>query len=260
MTQGILLFAHDNEQIQYSLLAAWQARRIHKWLNKPVSIVTDLASAETLKQQNLDTLFDHVIISDAETAQQKIYTGELLTFKNVNRTHAYELTPYDETLVIDTDIAIQSDRLNLVWNNVEDYLVCGKCSDVFNRKWTALEYVHQMGIKFYWATLFYFKKTPQARQFIERCRHIQENYQEYIARHGIRDEYLRNDHVWSIAINQLGGVEIPTTLWFSIQDDPIVQMTEDTVIFEQAKIQGQDVHIMHKFSLMEHVKRELGSE
>ena len=260
MTQGILLFAHDNEQIQYSLLAAWQARRIHKWLDKPVSIVTDLASVETLKRHNLDGIFDHVILSDAETTQQKIYTDKSLTFKNVNRTHAYDLTPYDETLVIDTDIAIQSDRLNLVWNNVEDYLVCKNCSDVFDRNWTLLEYVHRTGIKFYWATLFYFKKTPQTRQFIERCQHVQENYQEYIARHGIRDVYLRNDHVWSIAVNQLGGVEIPTTLWFSTGDDPIVQMTDDTVIFEQAKIQGQDVHIMHKFSLMEHVKREMGCE
>jgi hypothetical protein len=111
MTQGILLFAHDNEQIQYSLLAAWQARRIHKWLGKPVSIVTDLASLDTLKQHNLDGLFDHIMLSDAETTQQKIYTDKLLTFKNVNRTHAYDLTPYDETIVLDADYVVNSRKL-----------------------------------------------------------------------------------------------------------------------------------------------------
>jgi hypothetical protein len=37
-------------------------------------------------------------------------------------------------------------------------------------------------------------------------------------------------------------------------------MNEDTVAFSQAKIQGQDVHVMHKFSLMEQVKKELGIE
>lgn len=260
MTQGILLFAHDNEQIQYSLLAAWQARRIHKWLNKPVSIVTDIQSVETLKKHNLDKEFDQIILSDAETTQQKIYTDKLLTFKNVNRIHAYELTPYDETLVIDTDIAIQSDRLNLVWNNTEDYLVCKHCSDVFDRNWTALKHVHMAGIEFYWATLFYFKKTARAKQFADLCKYIQENYQTYIDEYGITDRYLRNDHVWSMAINQLGGAVIPSTLWYGTGNDPITRMTDDTVSFEQAKIQGQDVHIMHKFSLMEYVKQELGCE
>ena len=85
MNQGILLFAHDNEQVQYSLLAAWQARRIHKWLNKPVSIVTDANSLATLKLHNLDQEFDHIILSDADTTQKKLYTDRRLTFKNVNR-------------------------------------------------------------------------------------------------------------------------------------------------------------------------------
>lgn len=260
MTQGILLFAHDNEQIQYSLLAAWQARRIHTWLDKPVSIVTDLNSVKTLKQYGFEELFDHIILSDAETTQQKIYTDQLLTFKNVNRTHAYALTPYEETLVIDTDIAIQSDRLNLVWNSVEDYLVCKNCSDVFDRNWTALKHVHLTGIDFYWATLFYFKKTARSKQFVDLCQHIQVNYQDYIKEYGIADQYLRNDHVWSIAVNQLGGATIPATLWFGTGDDPVVAMSDDTVVFEQAKVQGQDVHVMHKFSLMEQVKQELDCE
>lgn len=260
MTQGILLFAHDNEQIQYSLLAAWQARRIHKWLDKPVSLVTDSNSLATLTHYNLNTVFDHIILSDAETTQQKIYTDTALTFKNVNRTHAYNLTPYDETLVMDTDIVIQSDRLNLVWNNAEDYLVCRRCSDVYDRLWPALDHVHPAGIRFYWATLFYFKKSAESKQFVELCQHIQENYQEYVKKHGIRGSLLRNDHVWSMAVAQLGGVEIPSTLWYATDKDPVIKMTEDTVAFEQAKIQRQDVHVMHKFSLMEQVKQELGCE
>jgi hypothetical protein len=258
MTQGILLFAHDNEQIQYSLLAAWQARRIQKWLGKPVSIVTDSTSLSTLDQYGLRKEFDHIILSDAETIQKKVYTDIELTFKNVNRTHAYDLTPYEETLVIDTDIVIQSDRLNLLWNSVEDYLVCKNCIDVLDRKWTALEHVHFNGIIFYWATVFYFKKTERARQFVELCQRIQKNYNQYIDEYGIADQYLRNDHVWSMAINQLGGTAIPTTLWFGTSTDPILEMTEDTVLFEQAKIHGQDVHVMHKFSLQEQIKKELG--
>ena len=136
MTKGILLFAHDNEQIHYSLLAVWQARRIHRWLNVPVSIVTDQQSIDNLKTYNISPLqeFDKIILSEVITKQKK----DALTFKNVDRTDAYDLTPYDETLVIDTDIAIQSDRLNIVWNNAEDYLVCEHCTDTLGRDWPGL--------------------------------------------------------------------------------------------------------------------------
>jgi hypothetical protein len=260
MTQGILLFAHDNEQIQYSLLAAWQARRIHKWLNKPVSIVTDSNSLAVLKQYNLDQEFDHIILSDADTDQQKPYTDRLLTFKNINRIHALELTPYDETLVIDTDIAIQSDRLNIVWNNAEDYLVCRNCKDLLDRNWSALKYVHNTGIEFYWATLFYFKKNPASKRFFDLCAYIKDNYTDYIKEYGIRDSYLRNDHVWSIAVHELGGKAIPTSLWYSIDKDTISNMNQDAVVVNGVKVQGQDVHIMNKFSLMEYAKKELGCE
>lgn len=260
MNQGILLFAHDNEQIQYSLLAAWQARRIHKWLNKPVSIVTDANSLATLKQYNLDQEFDHIILSDADTTQQKLYTGQQLTFKNVNRIDAYDLTPYNETLIIDTDIVIQSDRLNLVWNNIEDYLVCKHCEDLLGREWSRLQYVNRTGIEFYWATLFYFKKSEQSKQFFEVCKHVKDNYTSYINEYGINDQYLRNDHVWSIAIHLLGGKAIPTTLWYSLDKDALLTLDKDRIAVLGATVQGQDVHVMEKFSLMSHVKKELGCE
>lgn len=259
MTQGILLFAHDNEQIYYSLLAAWQARRIHKWLNKPVSIVTDSNSLNRLKTHNLDNLFDKIILSDAETEQQKHYNDQQLTFKNVNRIDAYDLTPYDETLVIDTDIVIQSDRLNIVWNSVEDYLVCEHSKHILGEKHN-FDYVNRNGIKFYWATLFYFKKTARVKEFIDTCKHIKNNYQSYITEYGIRDQYLRNDHVWSIAIHLLGGISIPINLWYSIDKDLLLKITDDTVLIQGAKIQGQDVHIMDKFSLQSCVQKELGHE
>jgi hypothetical protein len=260
MNQGILLFAHDNEQIQYSLLAAWQARRIHKWLNKPVSIVTDSNSLSTLKHHNLAQEFDHIILSDAKTDQKKIYAKEQLTFKNINRTDAYDLTPYDETLVMDIDIVIQSNRLNLVWNNIEDYLVCKNCLDILGRKWTALEYLNRTGIQFYWATLFYFKKTGQTKEFFKYCNHIKENYKDYAEEYGFDDSYIRNDHIWSVAIHQLGAAEIPTSLWFGISTDPLIKMTVDSIVVNGVGIRGQDVHVMDKYSLMEHVLKELDCE
>jgi hypothetical protein len=109
VTQGFLLFAHNNERISYVQLAAWQAKRINKWLGKSVSIVTDQQSLDTLTDQSM---FDHIILSEVPTSQQRSYNGNKLTFNNTDRCCAFDLTPYDETIIIDTDIVIQSDRLN----------------------------------------------------------------------------------------------------------------------------------------------------
>jgi hypothetical protein len=256
MTKGILLFAHDNEQIHYSLLAVWQARRIQHWLNVPVAIVTDQQSLDNLKTYNINPNheFDKIILSNVDTDQKK----DNLTFKNVDRTDAYELTPYDETLVIDTDIVIQSNRLNVVWNNAEDYLVCEHCTDTLGRDWPGLKYVNPpYGIKFYWATLFYFKKNNRSKEFFNLCKHIKENYRSYNIEYKIGDSYLRNDHVWSIAIHKLGATSIPTNLWYSINKD-VVKMNNQAVVVENTiKIAEQDVHVMNKHSLMEYVKKEL---
>lgn len=262
MTKGILLFAHDNEQIHYSLLAVWQARRIYRWLNVPVSIVTDQQSVDNLKSYNInpDSEFDHIILSDIKTSQKKDYSGTSLTFKNVDRTDAFDLTPYDETIIIDTDIAIQSDRLNILWNNTEDYLVCEHCKDALGREWPGLKYINPpFGIKFYWATIFYFKKTDHTKEFFNLCKHIKENYNKYNVEYKVGDKYLRNDHVWSIAVHTLGAQSIPTNLWYSTDADTITNMNSDSVVIEnQIKIERQDVHLMNKFNLFKYVKKELG--
>jgi hypothetical protein len=265
MTQGFLLFAHDNEQVHYSLLAVWQARRIRHWLNKPTSIVTDQPSLDNLAVYGINPYseFDHVILSGADTEQKKSYSGNTLTFKNVDRCLAWELTPYDETLVIDTDIAIQSDRLNTVWGSQEDYLICSNSKDVFGRQFPTFNYVNDYGgIKFQWATLFYFKKNQGSKLFFDLCQYIKTNYKEYVKEYGLKDRYLRNDHVWSIAVHQLGGVSIPVNLWFITDADQVITMTDDSVVVATtdyvAKIQGQDIHLMNKFNLIRHVKKEMG--
>lgn len=264
MTQGFLLFAHDNEQIPYTHLAIWQARRIRRWLNKSVSLVTDQESLMNLKLNRIlpEEEFDHVILSNVYTDQKKSYSGKELSFINVDRVHAWDLSPYDETIVIDTDIAIQSDRLNCLWNNSEDMLVCRNCKDVFGRPWPETHYIGMAGISFYWATICYFKKTEQTKLFFDTCKHIKENYAGYKAEYHIKDPFIRNDHVWSIACHLLNPKVIPTNLWYSIDRDRIIDMNETgaSVLSEHgdvAKIQKQDFHIMNKFDLYSFVQKEI---
>jgi hypothetical protein len=90
------------------------------------------------------------------------------------------------------------------------------------------------------------------------CKHIRENYTSYNIEYKIGDSYLRNDHVWSIAIHKLGAISIPTNLWYSINKDSVKMNDRAVVIENTIKIAEQDVHVMNKQSLMEYVKKELG--
>jgi hypothetical protein len=267
MTQGYLLFAHNNEQIPYGLFAVWQAHRIAKWLNKPVSIVTDHKTLDSLK--GLVSVFDHVIISNDLGIQTKNYSGQQLTFNNVDRCMSYDLTPYDETMVIDTDIIIQSDRMNVVWNNIHDILVCKNSNHLFDKKFVGFDWLSNYGIKFFWATEFYFKKNKVSKIFFDRCLEIKEKYNWYAFVYDITASYIRNDHIWSIALHELGGAagsswatELPYNLYYSLATDNILSMDDTSVTLlgddRLSKIKGCDLHAMNKFDLLEQVKKELG--
>lgn len=276
MTQGFLLFAHDNEQISYSLMAAWQAKRITKWLNKPVSIVTDQQSVDNLIALGLDPadVFDQVILSNENTTQKKRYQNkedsQTLTFKNVDRSMSWDLTPYEETIVIDTDIVIQSDRLNTLWNNNEDLLVCRNSTDVFERKFVGFDYLSNYGIHFCWATIFYFKKNETTQIFFNTCKRIKEMYNWFSFVYDLGGGYIRNDHVWSIALHELGGAEankwaldIPIHLPYTLDRDTLVNMTDDyiTVLGDNSlrQLKNIDTHVMNKYTLIEHIKKELAN-
>ena len=275
MSQGFLLFAYNNEELDYGLMAVWTARRIAKYLQKPVSLVTDSKTTATLDQTlpGWKQYFDQILLQDSNTVQQKRYmdVGKDLTFHNINRVHSYDLTPYDETIVIDTDIAIQSNQLNKLWNSSSDLIVCDKSRDLKRRPSPEFEYVNRQSIKFFWATIFYFKKTDTAKVFFDECKRIRNQYPWFRQMYYFASGPIRNDYVWSTAIHRLGGNygnqwvdTIPWSITHATPKDYVIDMTEDAVRMlaetNIVKVQGLDLHIMHKASLMPFVKKELGVE
>jgi hypothetical protein len=268
MKQGFLLFVHDNEKIKYSLQALWQAHRIKKFLDKPVSIVLDSDTAEFLN--TVDTLweeyFDQVIISNVKTSQQRLYLDQHLTFNNVDRSEAWELTPYDETIVIDTDILIQSSILNNLWGYASDLVVCKTSTDLYGRVDQEFERISDKGVNFYWATVFYFKKTEESKIFFDQCKYVKSNYEWYRHFYSLNSGPIRNDFVWSIALHNLGISNrcpvIPWNLKRSNNSDFIYTMTDTATRFLTKDgiclVRDQDVHVLNKFDLEKQIKQELG--
>ena len=127
MTKGVLVVARNNKSLDYIKQAAFLAKRIFTFLNLPTSIITD--SPEYIYENNYGTRFDKVIpivwkkenVVEGQTLLSKTeqhnprryHDGTLSTkslpFKNGARTGVYDVTPYDETLLIDTDMFIMDD-------------------------------------------------------------------------------------------------------------------------------------------------------
>ena len=106
MSRGVLLFAHNNSEIDYAKLAVYAAQRAKKFLQVPVSVVTDNKSIF----DNVDAdVFDNIIeLSDKLTVNHKYFADGSnknvhTVWNNTSRYSAYSLTPYDDTLVIDVD-------------------------------------------------------------------------------------------------------------------------------------------------------------
>ncbi len=262
MTQGFLLFAHNNEEIDYALLAAWCARRIHNYLSKPVSLVADTTTVARLGKYQ--ALFDKIIFSDVPLHQKRRYDTRFLNFNNYDRSNAWDLTPYDETMVIDTDIVIQSNVMNCVWNSNYNLMVCARSIDgCTNKIDDEFRVLNETSIKFYWATQFYFKKNSESEIFFKTCKWVRKNYIWLSRVYDIDPKLLRNDYIWSIAIHMLHCENtLPWTLLHSTYKSNVYNITDNNVILHRPnvgvrKIVNHDVHVMHKDDLIKLVKKEM---
>lgn len=269
MSKGVLLFALNNAEIDYIKLAEDAARRVHKFLNVPVSVVTDSDSANTISDK---TLFDNVILVDNESYHLKrFHDGEKTAkahWKNSHRNSSFELSPYDDTLVIDVDYVVNSDVLSYCWDQPHDFLIYKSFFDIGQRKDVSeFTYISDYSIPFYWATVFFFRKSEETKIFFDLIDHIRENWVYYKLLYRFNTSIYRNDHAFSIAIHVMNGYcksgwakPLPGRLLYTIDKDVLVNMSDTDFLFliEKEKYQGEytvlktknvNVHIMNKFSI-----------
>jgi hypothetical protein len=238
-----------------------------------VSLVADKQTIESLEQKGLVKYFDRIIGSEISYAQSKRYQEKQLSFHNYDRCSAWDLTPYNETMVMDTDIVIQSSAMNKVWNSHDDLIVCRKSVDAFDVHSIRSEFLRlsNPGIDFYWATQFYFRKSEESHVFFETCKWVRANYDWLRSVYGM-SRLLRNDYIWSIALHELGGAQnaawcptLPWTLAYASDKVNIHSMTDRSItlyneLFGVRRVQNHDIHIMNKFDLVLLATKELNNE
>ena len=287
MSKGILIFARNNTQIDYIKQAYELALRSQEFLELPVTVVTD--SPDYLKEKYKDwkIVFDKVIPIDwgnndssteiayisKEYRNKKRYNDGSLTkkhleFKNEIRTQAYDITPYEETIILDTDYIICNNILLNCFEQRNNFLIYKDAHDLSGfRERKEFEKISDTGPDFYWATCVFFRKTQENKIFFDLLKHIHENYSHYLSIFQIPSSVYRNDHAFSIAIHIMNGYskgdfagKMPGTLYYTTDKDILIDLTKNSLEFliekenylgEYTLIRTKDinVHCMNKFSL-----------
>jgi len=274
MKHGAIIFAQNNAQVDYIKLAIFSAKQIIKYLEIPVTLVTD--NPEWLNNTYPDdvAIFDKVIVTSSHLSQtKKFYDGSLTSkkfeWKNFTRSQVYELTPYDKTLVIDSDYILNSSILKSAFNSDYDFQIYRKSFDLAGwRDTESFSKLNQYSIPFYWATVFVFEKTQITEAFFTLINHIKENWEYYRILHSIDGQLFRNDFAFSIAIHILNGYScekfigtVPGNMYFTLDRDLLFKHQNNacTFLIEKQNALGEytllktdniDVHIMNKQSIM----------
>ena len=282
MSRGVIMFAHNNSEIDYFRLAVVNALLVQKNLGiKDITVVTDPHSLKqgekTLGKRLIKKAINNIIVieKDKNFKERNLrlykdtsHTAKHLPFYNVNRCDAYDLSPYDETILLDVDYLILSDTLNHCWGHNNELMMNWKYQDImYERKDPSLKRLYDMGITMYWATVVYFRKTEYVESFFNIVKHVKNNPQYYKDLYKWQGTLYRNDYSFSIAAHMMSGFvdkgipQLPTTLYKSFDTDDIHSAKDEHTIimylekprspgdFMLTKWQGIDLHIMNKWAI-----------
>lgn len=310
MNKGCLIFAHDGD-VDYGSQAVLAAELAQQHLGVPVSLAADAKTITNVNKNFTQLPFDHVIeiarpkvnnkrflvnhdvvdanlaivrlksmIESADIKQIKTLEKfvnlppekETVDFINDSRVLAYDITPYDRTLLIDADFLIFSNQLNKYWDLPYDFLISPGMLELQQNSMAPCDYeLNPYSIRQLWATTVMFTKSEETRIFFNLLQHVRDEYKYYSHLYDFDQRQYRNDFTFSIACHIMGhhGAapwhgELPVPLMFTDADSIIdIKPTgEITFVISDlvrphdyllAKTQGQDVHVMNKRDILQHL-------
>ena len=246
--KGILLFSFDTAEFQYSKITkkCIELLRIH-CLDIPVVVVGD---------RIIESADSTILAEDPQPNINNLRGPK--QWKNLARVDAYDLSPFDCTIIIDSDYLVYDNNLMKLFESEQSVLA--------HRSWCDLNYAEvsniQMGnsmIDMMWATVLMFKKNKEVEQMFNYWRHALKNYQYYAELFGLNKRMVRNDHAFTIAMAKMqeyGPMEhtiIPWDIITANQNFEVKQITKDNIVLEDQHGEitvDQSVHILNKESLL----------
>jgi hypothetical protein len=167
------------------------------------------------------------------------------------------LSPYDETLLLDTDYLVLDSSLLKLFHQQFDYKLMYQMQ---TPQGISNEEMGPSSLPLIWATVVLFRKTVRTRLFFDLVKRIQQNYNYFKVLYSMRDSNYRNDHSFSIANIILNGyaldqhTSIPWPM-LTIKEDVKSLNIENSLLviknYANAIVTAkQDLHIMDKDYLL----------
>ncbi len=275
MKKGIVIYAHNNRKVDYALMSLISGGLAKKNLQVPVSLITDPSTVDWMKESGIfeqaTQVFENLIITTRPEINnyRNLHDGlskDNVPFINNNRNSVWDLTPYDRTLLIDSDYLIFSDQLNEYWDVDQDVMIGNSINDVYDQKRLGYHdmFVSETGVKLYWATTVMFTKNETSKFFFDMVEHVKENYKFYADLYRFDPRQYRNDISFSVAKHIIDGFEttdnhmLPAVLT-TLDKDVLVEVKDNKLLFLvshkldsdfcAASLSGVDVHVMNKQSI-----------
>lgn len=232
-SRGVVLFAFNTDTVDYELIAERASRLITHTLNLPVTIITEMLTPQT-----------NTRLGYAHGTQ----------WFNGDRYRAYELSPYDETLLLDSDYLVLDDALLKILDTTVDYNIM---TDNQNFVQIMTGNMGDMSLNYVWATAVIFKKTPKSKMLFDLVGRVQNNYRYYCKLYNIRSSNFRNDYAFAIADNIINGYTaspgIPWTMLTVNKTVKELEVDNNKIVVREADtahvIPKQNIHIMDKLYL-----------
>jgi len=179
MSKGYLIMAQGADYLNMATILARSIQNTQSEI-KNVSVITDQPSADS-------TIFDNVIIL------QEDISGDS-DWKIHNRAQFYDLTPYDETVILDADMLFIDD-VSYWWNLFDKYefLYTSKVKTYRNEFVKRNPYrktFEANKLPNVYSAFTYFKKCDKSKTIFELVTHMMSNWDEWIGRYASESKQL----------------------------------------------------------------------
>lgn len=219
-SKGVVLFAYDTPTVNYTKIANQAARLITHTLNLPVTIINKQFSSSN----NI-----------------RVGYGQGSSWHNVDRYWAYESSPYDETILLDSDYLVLDDSLLKILEVTNDYNII---TNNQSPRQSMNSLMGLLSLPYIWATAIIFKKTTKTKLLFDLAGRIQKNYDYYIKLYNLRARNFRNDYAFAIADNIVNGYSSsPGIPWTMLTLENIIK----EIVLDDSKLIIREKDSAHVF-------------
>jgi hypothetical protein len=244
---GVLVYCFNTPTYRYDLIASKTIPLLQKNLRSDITVVTNTETKKCLeKLEHLENI-NFIILEP-----QKGNFIDQKPWYNLERHSAYNVSPYDNTILLDIDYFCYSDHLLDYVRTDHDFWIHDSVYDVTGKN--SYEFSRNSIIPMLWATVIIFKKTQKVKAIFETVAHVKKFYQYYCSLYRVDFRNFRNDYAFSIAVHQIDGMistnKIPVRLPTLPANAKVIRVDQSGIAWELddkvGLVENMDLHVIDK--------------